>query len=388
MDHRTTLGVRSRDGETKLRVDARRAEDARGHLRRRCLASLWVACAWCAPAAVARAQARNDAPDRQQLLVDASHAREQGDHRRALGLATRAASIESTPPLRLFIAEEQHALGRDLDAIASAEACVQGAERDPQLPNRTSLLQQCRNLADDVERARRLAANSSNPPANSRVRPPHEEMREYQPWSEIAALEPRPGLVPLIVESIGGRVSVGVDMGHDLTTFRGHTWGRMFYSDACASPCTLYVLPGPFPLWTGNHGAESTRASISVPSTGIRVRVRRGSAALTALGLAFSMVGLLGVWPTGIATGFFSTNHGIAFAASLSGYIGAHAVLAAGLTLIAVYRGGVASREPLASSASEIGARPSSTVLAATRSADRPLWDVPTTSIGVSFEFF
>lgn len=97
--------------------------------------------------AVTIAQSPADAAARRELILQAQQARNSGDHARALDLAVRAGQIQMTPSLRLFIAEEQNAVGQLAPALGSADLCVREAEQNPTIRDREAILQVCRDLA-------------------------------------------------------------------------------------------------------------------------------------------------------------------------------------------------------------------------------------------------
>lgn len=73
----------------------------------------------------APAAAQDDASEaaRALLIDEARAAAVRGDHRGAASFAERALVIENTPSLRLFLAEQWIALGRDVEALAQVERC-------------------------------------------------------------------------------------------------------------------------------------------------------------------------------------------------------------------------------------------------------------------------
>lgn len=67
---------------------------------------------------------------RRALIERATAARTAGRHQEALDLAQRAAQIQMTPSLRLFVMQEQTQVGQLAEAYASAIACQSEASRD------------------------------------------------------------------------------------------------------------------------------------------------------------------------------------------------------------------------------------------------------------------
>ena len=87
---------------------------------------------------------------RQGVLSDATAASNHGDHARALDLAMRAAQMQMTPSLRLFIAGEQYALGQLAEAYGSATTCVREAQATPALNQRDVILSECRRMMAQI----------------------------------------------------------------------------------------------------------------------------------------------------------------------------------------------------------------------------------------------
>jgi hypothetical protein len=102
-------------------------------------------------ARVAYGQGESDIAARRDLLRTAQQASSSGDHARALDLATRAAAISMTPSLRMFIAQEQAAVGRLAEALGSADACMRETERDTTVPNRESIHSTCDGLSRSLQ---------------------------------------------------------------------------------------------------------------------------------------------------------------------------------------------------------------------------------------------
>lgn len=98
-------------------------------------------------AASAGAQTTPSAVAARALLIEqAEQARDAGDHREALSLASRAARIEMSASLRMFIAEEQLATGAFAASLASSLLCLREAGRDPALRARDAILTRCRDV--------------------------------------------------------------------------------------------------------------------------------------------------------------------------------------------------------------------------------------------------
>ena len=80
------------------------------------------------------------------MLADATAASEHGDHVRALDLAPRAAQMQMTPTLRVFIAGEPQAVGHLAEPVGSATACVREVGALPSLNHRNEILSECRRI--------------------------------------------------------------------------------------------------------------------------------------------------------------------------------------------------------------------------------------------------
>ena len=85
---------------------------------------------------------------RSRLINEAKAAHTAKDHKKALELAERAASIQLTPSLRYFLAYEQEELGLLAEAFGNAQQCAREFELDASLPQRDTLLRICRALRD------------------------------------------------------------------------------------------------------------------------------------------------------------------------------------------------------------------------------------------------
>lgn len=121
-------------------------------------------------APVAEAQDAAALATRRELIEQATQARDANDHARALGLAVRAAQISMTPSLRLFIAQEQRALGRLADALGNAEQCAREAQIDTSLRNRDVILATCQSLANELRpRVGRVVVSVVSPPPGLQV---------------------------------------------------------------------------------------------------------------------------------------------------------------------------------------------------------------------------
>lgn len=102
--------------------------------------------------------------------------------------------------------------------------------------------------------------------------------------------DPGPGRVPIVLESVGTRVSVGESMGA-LTGWNARV--PLAHQELCFTPCTLYVRPGLFPLFVGGDGIVPTIVRLDVPPTGLRLRLRSPRTAMIGGMLAVEVGALL-----------------------------------------------------------------------------------------------
>lgn len=111
--------------------------------RKRASIALFATLSAVASSASAQSASSADLATRRILVEQAEQARQRGDHGRALDLAERAASLQMTPSLRLFITNEQFALRRFVEAMATADVCVREVDRDITVPNRDRIRSEC-----------------------------------------------------------------------------------------------------------------------------------------------------------------------------------------------------------------------------------------------------
>jgi hypothetical protein len=97
------------------------------------------------------AQTPTDDPERRRLINEAGAARDAGDHTRALSLAMQAATRRETASLRLFIAQEEDALGLVVEALHDARSCVRQLESDPAVARREQLMESCTAIVRSLE---------------------------------------------------------------------------------------------------------------------------------------------------------------------------------------------------------------------------------------------
>ncbi len=94
-----------------------------------------------------------DLDRRQTMLDEANKARDADDHERALSLAAQAGGIRMTPSVRLFIAEEQSAVGQLANSMNNAELCAREASEDKALKNRERIVTACRSLIGKLQKS-------------------------------------------------------------------------------------------------------------------------------------------------------------------------------------------------------------------------------------------
>jgi hypothetical protein len=87
---------------------------------------------------------------RDALIKEGQVAHKEGDHRRALERAERAAAIKLTPSLRYFLGFEQQELGRLAEAYANAQRCARELELDPKHPDAGRFLGICQTMRDQL----------------------------------------------------------------------------------------------------------------------------------------------------------------------------------------------------------------------------------------------
>lgn len=136
----------------------------------------WIGMAALAVAAPAQAQPVTGGNDREELaraelIAQAEAASDQGDHTRALDLATRALAVRATPSLRLLLATEHNALGHVIDAYELSTRCAREAQADPATRNRAQVIDACTTLSRTLDaRIGRVTLRVTAPPAGMRVR--------------------------------------------------------------------------------------------------------------------------------------------------------------------------------------------------------------------------
>jgi hypothetical protein len=98
------------------------------------------------------AQTAEDMAKRRELIEEAQKARKANDHEKALTLAARARKIQSTPSLRLFIAQELYSTGQLANSLIHAELCEAEATDEKVLKNREEILRACNALIAQLKR--------------------------------------------------------------------------------------------------------------------------------------------------------------------------------------------------------------------------------------------
>ncbi|MEI8255495.1 MAG: hypothetical protein WCJ30_07455, partial [Deltaproteobacteria bacterium] len=101
---------------------------------------------------VAGAQSPGANATRRALIDQAGAAREAGDHARAIDLAQRAAEIRMSVSLRMFLAEEQSAVGQITAAMDNAETCTREVRTEPNVTDRGGVGARCRALLEAATR--------------------------------------------------------------------------------------------------------------------------------------------------------------------------------------------------------------------------------------------
>lgn len=99
---------------------------------------------------VASAQTSADLAARRLLVERAEAARHAGHDAEALDLAQRAAQIQMTPSLRMFIASEEMQLGRLAEAFGSADLCLREVEANPAALNHDAVRDACRGFQSEL----------------------------------------------------------------------------------------------------------------------------------------------------------------------------------------------------------------------------------------------
>ena len=155
-------------------------------------------------------------------------------------------------------------------------------------------------------------------------------------------LRPGPGRARVEIESNGDQQTIGIPIG----LVYQQQWDYVRRAELCTTPCTLYLAPGAYDLYSSGPGVVSATGHYVVPADGARFRLHARWEGWTATGgVAFGggMIATIYGW---IRFGQdFSVSNSLAPGIVL---VGLGAVLVTG-ALIAYYRlpTGVASVQPL-----------------------------------------
>lgn len=103
-------------------------------------------------------------------------------------------------------------------------------------------------------------------------------------------------------------------MGEHLGT-TGYVAGNLmvqsvFFRTACNTPCTLYVPPGPFNLWTDGKGLRPAITELDIPPGGLSVVMRAPSRARFWGGFTMLLSGTVVALVGGILTSFAPLEQG------------------------------------------------------------------------------
>lgn len=158
----------------------------------------------CSVPSGAWAQTPTDDPERRRLINEAGAARDAGDHTRALSLAMQAATRRETASLRLFIAQEEDALGQVVEALHDARSCVRQLEGDPAVARREQLMESCTAIVRSLEpRVGRLVVRvEDGAPSDLRVTV-NDRPLDRDAWG--SAREVLPGVTLVEAEARGRR---------------------------------------------------------------------------------------------------------------------------------------------------------------------------------------
>jgi hypothetical protein len=152
-------------------------------------------CAWIVilltTTTVAQAQPRDDDARRRQLILQAGTLRDRGDHAGSLRLLREAAARRMSPSLRLFIAQEEAALGQHFEAFRDAQLCAAEFEADPTLGHRDDFLTTCRSLGTEVsQHLARVTVRVATPSVSNMLITLNGEALSRAQWDVAHELEP------------------------------------------------------------------------------------------------------------------------------------------------------------------------------------------------------
>ena len=168
-------------------------------------------------------------------------------------------------------------------------------------------------------------------------------------------LRPEPGRSPLLIESAGAQLDVGLAPQSQSLGAPAGTPPVDPGEALCATPCMLYARRGVVRLWSGGPGLRQDLSQLSVPPWGIRVRLRAASHARYDTGFALTLTGGLTLtagtlvifgplWASGARGGPPSAL----WLAPGLGVVGVGSIaMAVGIALLSTSRTGIASTSPL-----------------------------------------
>ncbi len=197
------------------------------------------------------------------------------------------------------------------------------------------------------EAAAQSVPASTPPPAAPSASPAPSSSPAPSPAPATASDDLRvrgPDRVPLVIESPRGRQTLGVTVER--------SWLRVDRDDVCATPCTLFVPPGPMVLSSAGRGIAPEDTTLTVPPEGLLVRLRApseiartGGRVLTVLGFFAGLAGAVLLISAASEAGSGHAGSGTtALAIGGGSAMGAGAaMMIPGLILLGSSRGGVES---------------------------------------------
>jgi hypothetical protein len=170
---------------------------------------------------------------------------------------------------------------------------------------------------------------------------------------------PGGGRVPMQVTA-ERRQSIGLTM-RDTVAVNGFSL-MVSRRDICATPCTLYLVPGQYWVSSAAKGVTEALSEVDLPREGLRLRLRSGSTVVHSAGVAVLVVGVAAVvggivsliLPSVDVSSLDRTRGGLLnaeesqtayTAGEVLGGVGLAAVVS-GAVLVHRERGGVASEHP------------------------------------------
>ncbi len=237
------------------------------------LVSTFTAAALFAASSIAGAQTTDPTllASRRALIDRATAARTAGRHAEALDLAQRAAQIQMTPSLRLFVMQEQTQVGQLAEAYSSAIACQSEAARD----TATSALTIARLCADSVNtlqgRVGRVVVTVTPAVDGVRVYVANRELHAALLGQEYVVT---PGAISVRAELSGHRTA-----SRDVTVVAGASMPVALVLEREAAPQQTVVTP------PDTHGSESNTVSTpnnTDPATARPIETPAGGGAIGA----------------------------------------------------------------------------------------------------------